>query len=308
MSSKEQNAWFLDQISKSVFFHQKLHAWEMVVIVARLDNAPASNWDWSLSMLNIKEQAWNKVIHHPDMTPIRVFAHPQALQTISGALRYYRMLAMVSQKSMQRLGLPVSSFEARGTVVSEERAQQLAKHLNKIISSLILQDEILQPEELWLWRGMAAGAQAQGSWQNAKGDRIEQVIREKLEHYLRSLGAKEIKQGWQVGKVSVVFSSEPDIAVYRGQEIIAAAEVKGGIDAAGVLERIGAAVKSLQRVKDEFPAATTVLILTSSSMTSQAREDLSRQRSSVNKWYLLEDLLQNETVWQEFLEFLRLSR
>ena len=308
MNSAEQSAWLLDQISKSVFFHQKLHAWEMVAIVARLDDAPASNWDWSLTALNIEKQAWNKVVHHPKVTPVRVFAHPRALQTISGALRYYRMLAMVSQKSMQRLGLPVSSLEARGTVVSEERAQQLAKHLNKIISSLILQDKILQPEELWLWRGMAAGAQAQGSWQNAKGDRIEQVVRERLEHYLRSLGTKTTKQGWQAEKIRVIFSSEPDIAVYRGQEIIAAAEIKGGIDAAGVLERIGAAVKSLQRVKDAFPAAATVLVLTSSSMTPQAREDLSRQRSSVNKWYLLEDLLQNEAAWQEFLEFLRLSR
>jgi len=308
MSSIERNAWFLDQISKSAFFHQKLHAWEMIAIVARLDAAPTLDWDWTLPPLNIEKRAWDKVIHHPDVTPVRVFAHPQALQTIPGALRYYRMLAMVSQKSMQRLGLPVSSLEERGAVISEEKAVPLARHLNTIISSLILQDEIWHPEELWLWRGMAAGAQAQGSWQNAKGSRIEHVIRKRLEHYLKTRGAEKINEGWQIKKLSIKFSSEPDIAVYKGEEIIAAAEIKGGIDSAGVLERIGAAVKSLQRIKDEFPAAITLLVLTSSSMTPQASEDLLRQRSSVNKWYLLEDLLQNEEIWQEFLEFLQISR
>ena len=49
----------------------------------------------------------------------------------------------------------------------------------------------------------------------------------------------------------IEFADEPDIAIYLGDQIKVAIEVKGGIDTAGVLERIGAALKSLSRAKAE---------------------------------------------------------
>ena len=46
--------------------------------------------------------------------------------------------------------------------------------------------------------------------------------------------------------IVMVFSSEPDVAFLRGELLEATIEIKGGIDPAGALERLGAAEKSAQ--------------------------------------------------------------
>jgi hypothetical protein len=56
-------------------------------------------------------------------------------------------------------------------------------------------------------------------------------------------------------------------AIYKEDKIQAAVEIKGGIDTAGVLERVGAAIKSLRRAKEENPQSTTILILQGVSIT-----------------------------------------
>lgn len=73
------------------------------------------------------------------------------------------MLAMVSQKSMNGVGLSVVKYESGPMVPSEDIAQKIASHLNAIISRLIEADSTLDEREFDLWRGMSAGAQAQGS-------------------------------------------------------------------------------------------------------------------------------------------------
>ncbi len=304
-----QRSWLLDQLAKSSFFHEKLHEWELLEVLSHLKNAPATTWDWSLEALEIAPDAWRVVVHSSNLTPIMAFAHPEALRTIPGAVRYYRMLSMVSQKSMQRVGLSVAAFEEKGILPDETTAWALARHFNKILSMLIATEAHeagLSRDEILLWRGMAAGTQAQGSWQNAKGKQMEQLLQTRLIRYLQAQGATRAGQAWHWRDYRVHFSSEPDIAVFQGEEIIAAVEIKGGIDAAGVLERLGAAVKSLQRVKDHFPAAVTVLVLTGASLTPQAQDDLHRQRQAVNAWYLMEDLLEDSPRWREFLSKIRL--
>lgn len=42
------------------------------------------------------------------------------------------------------------------------------------------------------------------------------------------------------------FGSEPDVAFYKADKLLATLEIKGGIDPAGALERYGAATKSFQ--------------------------------------------------------------
>ena len=49
---------------------------------------------------------------------------------------------------------------------------------------------------------------------------------------------------------TAIFASDPDVGFYKNDAVIAVVEVKGGIDDAGVLERLGAAIKSLSRVKE----------------------------------------------------------
>ena len=105
---------------------------------------------------------------------------------------------------------------------------------------------------------------------------------------------------------TIVFADEPDIAVYQQDTIIAAVEVKGGIDTAGVLERIGAAIKSLRRAKEENPGAVTILVLPEVSMTSQSLLDLQSNQATVNHWFTIEDLLENETIRGEVFNLLNI--
>lgn len=248
-------AWTLDQLAKSAFFHRKLHEWKLLEIADQIDQVRGENLNWD--NLNISEQAWNKIIHR-GIKPVVVFAHPFVLQTVHGSAGYYRMLAMVSQKSMKRVGISLDSYEAGKPIPNEAMAITNAQHLNRIISVLVEADEEIDAREFDLWRGMAAGSQAQGSWQNNKGASAEVAIREII---LRRLQEREIISGEEASTTRIdlgdgrvlVFADEPDVAIYQNDIPQVAVEVKGGIDPAGVLERIGAALKSLQRTRQENP-------------------------------------------------------
>jgi hypothetical protein len=160
-----------------------------------------------------------------------------------------------------------------------------------------------------MWRGMAAGSQAQGSWLNVKGKEAEIKVKVILRQRLRDMGLVEREE---VDKVVLldgrlfIFASEPDIAVYRQGRIQAAVEIKGGIDTAGVLERIGAAVKSLSRVKDGNAEAITLLLLPGVSLTSAAQDALVLHGQVVNDWFTVEAFLNDESRRDEIFTLLRI--
>lgn len=289
-------AWTLDQLAKSAFFHRKLHEWKLLEIADQIDQVRGENLNWD--NLNISEQAWNKVIHR-GIKPVVVFAHPFVLQTVHGSASYYRMLAMVSQKSMKRVGISLDSYEAGRHIPNEEMAITIAQHLNRIVSVLVEADEEIDAREFDLWRGMAAGSQAQGSWQNNKGASAEVAIREII---LRRLQEREIISGEEASTTRIdlgdgrvlVFADEPDVAIYQNDMPQVAVEVKGGIDPAGVLERIGAALKSLQRTRQENPNSVTILILQDVSMTERAKEDLNLSTGTVTYLFSAKGILEDE--------------
>ncbi len=171
---------------------------------------------------------------------------------------------MVSQKSMARVGSGVTAYEQGIKVPEEETAKQIARHLNRIVSRLVESDQQVNPRELELWRGMAAGTQAQGSWQNAKGQQAELLVKglvmQRLRDadWLRQTTPDGTRFQLRDGRI-VAFADEPDIAFSKDNQIRAAVEVKGGIDPAGVLERLGAALKSLRRAREQNPTAVTIL-------------------------------------------------
>ena len=300
--------WELDQLAKSAFFHQKLHEWSLLEVAAKIDQVKGELLFWNLDELSISQSAWDKVIHR-GVKPVTVFAHPDVLQTVSRSTSYYRMLAMVSLKSMNRVGFACERYETRDIFPGEEVALNIARLLNKIISTLIEADQEIDIREFDLWRGMAAGTQAQGSWQNAKDQQMEITIRGMIQQRLRDqewispdvpVDASSIllKDGRRV-----VFASEPDIALYDNLGRLAVAvEIKGGIDSAGVLERIGAAVKSLIRAKEINPTAITVLVLVGASLTTQASIDLKINQNVINYWFTAEQILQDEGKRKEFLD------
>ncbi len=256
-------AWYIDQLAKSEFFHQKLHKWKLVEIAEQIEKVKGEKLNWNKPDLKISESAWNKIIHR-GIKPVVVFAHPEILKQIAGATAYYRMLAMVSQKSMNQIVGSVVAYEQGKKTPDEESASFLAAHLNQILSHLIEADEKVNAREFDLWRGMAAGSQAQGSWQNAKGDQAEILLRGMIERHLREKGAIAEANETTIMPTNgrqLVFSSEPDLAVFFNKTLQVAVEIKGGIDSAAVLERVGAAIKSLKRAKEENPESITILIM-----------------------------------------------
>lgn len=150
-------AWSLDQLTKSEFFHQKLHEWRLIEVAEAIEFVKGETMPWRLTELGIASPAWDKVIHR-GIKPVLVFAHPQLLTQIPRVVGYYRMLAMVSQKSMNRIGLAVTRFEENDILPDHDKAETIARHLNQIISSLVQADEMVEAREFDLWRGMAAGA------------------------------------------------------------------------------------------------------------------------------------------------------
>jgi hypothetical protein len=166
-SDEEKESWTIDQITKSEFFHQKLHEWGLLEIAYELERVKGEDLEWNRKDLGITNRAWNRVIHR-GIKPVRVFAHPEVLMQNPKRIGYYRMLAMVSQKSMSRVGLSINIHEKGKRQLNDDPALHISKHLNKIVSILIEHDEKIDAREFDLWRGMAAGSQAQGSWQNTK--------------------------------------------------------------------------------------------------------------------------------------------
>ncbi|RLG33295.1 hypothetical protein DRN97_05360 [Methanosarcinales archaeon] len=152
--------------------------------------------EWNRKDLGITNRAWKRVIHR-GIKPVRVFAHPKVLIQNPKRIGYYRMLAMVSQKSMSRVGLSINRYEGGKGQLNDEIALHISKHVNKIVSILIEHDEKIDDREFDLWRGMAAGSQAQGSWQNTKGDRAEVVIKDLIERRIREKGLvlEEVSHG-----------------------------------------------------------------------------------------------------------------
>ena len=152
---------------------------------------------------------------------------------------------------------------------------------------------------------MAAGSQAQGSWQNSKGASAEVAIREVVLRRLQERGFVT-GEGASATTISLddgrtlVFADEPDIAIYRSDVPEVAVEVKGGIDQAGVLERIGATLKSLRRTRQENPNSITILIIQDVSMTERARQDLRINTDTVTLIFSAQAIVEDEEQRGQF--------
>lgn len=309
MQSDKRRAWALDQLQKSLFFHQKLHEWGLINVAEGIEEIPGESLDWDLQYLSISDFAWTRIIHS-GIKPIIVFAHPTVLTTVAKAVSYYRMLSMVSQKSMNQIGIPSTRYEQSSNSPDYEAALIIARRVNSLISTLIESEASIERREFDIWRGMAAGSQAQGSWQNRKGDQTETLIRQDLVAQLYRLKLIESNQTLDVSTRvlelplldgrTVRLGSEPDIQIYSDYRIHAAVEVKGGIDAAGVLERVGAAIKSLSRAKDDSPGAITILIMSAVSLSDQAKRDIESNKANVNYWFTVEDIMEDSDLKQRY--------
>lgn len=309
-SDSEIAAWKSDQLTKSEFFHRKLHEWGLLEIAYELEGIKGENLNWKMD-LNITTIAWDKVIHR-GIKPIRIFAHPQVLIENPRRVSYYRMLSMVSQKSMSNVGLSVNSNEMNGSKLDRSVALNLSKHLNKIICMLIENDNVIDEREFDLWRAMTAGSQAQGSWQNSKGAAAEDIIKGIIERRLKETA--QIQRDGFEGRSKIFhlkdgrlirMGSEPDVAFYKSNKIELALEIKGGIDTAGALERFGAALKSLRRAKQESPESITILLMHEASITATANGEIEGS-SDIDHLFTIGDMISSDDKRSQLFGILKI--
>lgn len=304
MAKGNQRDWIQEQRSKSLFFHAKLHEWQLVEVADAIQTFDGSSVEWDLQALGISEKAWNRAIHS-GIAPVRVFAHPVVVQNIPRSVSYYRMLAMVSQKSMKRLQIDTEPYELGLKLPDNETARKIAYHLNTIITQLIESEAKIEPREFDIWRGMAAGTQAQGAWQNQKGSEYEVIVKQLLISRFEQMGIVKKHESdcivFQNG-CKICFGSDPDIRLLHGHELLLAVEVKGGIDPAGAHERLGAALKTLQSCKEQFPECATVLLIRRGTFTQGLEKRLSESMRAITRWFFIENLFENEPIQNEFLQ------
>ena len=267
----------------------------------------------------ISQDAW-EYIRSLRLNPASVFCHPDMLAEEPFVSLYYRGICGLSLKEVQNQARSVVNWEIapaarpRKPRLSAAAAAQVAGLYNSVISSIIANTTDWTLENGYRNIIASLGITFDGSMRNITGRLPEQRIRRLLLQYLYQnelLTAPEYADADAIpaapdngtytltGNLSMAFSAEPDIAFHRGDSLEATIEIKGGIDPAGALERLGAAEKSAQAAIEANPRCKNFLV--AGVITPEMRRRLGRSRL-FEKDFLLVELLSNETAQDAFFD------
>lgn len=259
---------------------------------------------YPLDDMMISEQAWEYVTGS-GIEPKLVFAHPSVLREHPRVSQYYRGLALLPQKRVADIAVPVSSWEdgSRKTPVTDEQGSRVARLYNAVISSII------EGTTNWTlengYRNIIAnmGIGLDGTFRNIIGRDAEDLIRTRIKNWLESrqliLNQNSDATEFQLpAGYSMRYGSEPDVLFRREQSgvvrDVATIEIKGGKDPAGALERLGAMQKSF-----EATPPNCVNMLIAGVVTTEMRSRLDQM--GVEKVFLLDDLSYDGASWTDFV-------
>lgn len=265
----------------------------------------------------ISQGAWEH-IRNLRLNPASVFCHPDMLVEEPFVSLYYRGISGLSFKEVQNQARAVVNWEIppderrRKARVRPEAARQVAGLYNSVISSIIENTADWTLENGYRNMIASLGITFDGSMRNTIGRLPEQRMRRLLLQYLLANGmlrspeyrdADSLPAAPASGEYALrdnfvmVFSSEPDIAFRRGDSLEATIEIKGGIDPAGALERLGAAEKSAQAAIEVNRRCKNFLV--AGVITPEMQRRLNQSRL-FEKAFLLVELLSDETRQAEF--------
>ena len=261
--------------------------------------------------------AWEH-IRNLALNPVSVFCHPELLIEEPFVSLYYRGISGLSLKEVQNQARSVVNWEiapdarARKPRVNAAEAAQVAGLYNSVISSIIENNADWTLENGYRNIIASLGITFDGSMRNTVGRLPEHRIRLLLLQYLLANGmliapeypdANELPAEPPNGEytlldnITMVFSSEPDVGFRRGDLLEATIEIKGGIDPAGALERLGAAEKSAQAAIEVNRRCKNFLI--AGVITPEMRRRLDQSRL-FEKDFLLVNLLSDADLQSEF--------
>jgi len=273
--------------------------------VARLD---VSGLDWNLPDLGISPAA-HAYLRNLSIAPHRVFAHPKVLSNNKHLVDYYRNLAAISKKGLGQL--------LSGTAPSK-RLIETCRLLNTIISHIIESVPDFTLDRAYAAMIAEVGSELQGTWVNRIGAGAAKAVQQMITSYAQEKGyvqcvektSQEIgtgrrrktvtqttvllKNGWRI-----VYSSEPDIGIYDGRNVLRSAiEVKGSMDKAGAQTRFGEAKKSFAKAIRENQRCETIYL---ASCFTDSLMDHIQQNGQVRRYYNLTDILTDTAKKEAFL-------
>ena len=267
----------------------------------------------------ISPGAWDHV-RNLGLNPARIFCHPDLLAAEPFVSLYYRGISGLSVKEVAEQARSVASWERepdlrrRKPRVTAEAARQVAGLYNSYISSIIEDTTDWTLENGYRNIIASIGISFDGSIRNKMGVLPEYRLRRLLLRYVNESGllaapeyaaVLDIPANPPSGRygladgLTMVFGSEPDIAFRRGDTLEATIEIKGGIDPAGALERLGAAEKSAQAAIEANPRCKNFLVAGAITAEMRRRLDLSRL---FEKDFGLVALLSDERYQAEFFD------
>lgn len=162
-----------NSIRRGLFFLKNLSALRVDGILAEIDRYAAAfdmevwreaapQFGSDLSALTTLDQ------HEPPVPYPYYFCLPQMLIDNPRLVLYYRNVAMISNKVMNNIGLDTTGHEI-GVPMSQDKAEQVASHLNQIISSLVLQAGLISQQRHLEMVYVNIGASLDGGWRNEVG-------------------------------------------------------------------------------------------------------------------------------------------
>ena len=130
---------------KSTFFYSKLKTngyFDLFLNMQKLASLEGATLDWThRNEWSISDSAW-EVLERNGIDPMLIFMHPKIIQLNPANLKYYRSVAMISQKGLKALSgisnvekLEAGKVEA-GTL-SSKTVQSLVSVINEILSLVV---------------------------------------------------------------------------------------------------------------------------------------------------------------------------
>ena len=274
-------------------------------------------FDLPLESYLISQAAWDHV-SRVGVNPALVFCHADMLEEEPFVSLYYRGISGLSLKEVQNQARSVAAWERdpekrpRKPRLTNDAAKQVAGLYNSVISSTIenTTDWVLENG----YRTMVAslGISFDGTMRNTFGRLPEQRVRRLLLQYVVEHGLlagpdypnldslSTIEGRWELkGNVNMEFSSEPDVAFRRSGSLEATIEIKGGIDPAGALERLGAANKSATAALAANTRCKNFLV--AGAITDEMRNRLEQERL-FERYFPFVDLLASDVRQTEFFD------
>ena len=218
--------------------------------------------EWKpLSNLMIDVEVWKYAVEERGFDPSLVFCHPEILLKAPSTSLYYRGLCGLSLKIAKSYFGAIENLESghRNARIDTKKAMKMATTYNTFICSIIKNSTEWTLENGYRTIIATIGITLDGQMRNKIGDIAEERIKTLvLEWLIENNLVKEPKMTKEaiyqrlpkscelIKGYAMRFGSEPDVSFFQKEELLAVIEIKGGTDAAGALERYGAATKSFQ--------------------------------------------------------------